>query len=89
MDEQNKIEEARAMGRFEGQVMTSLADIKGTVNEIKTKQNSQDVLISQKVDKTEIEAFEHRLRNIEKKLYIGTGILIAAQVIVGIITTTY
>jgi len=61
IDAQKQVDEALERGRFEGQVLTSLADIKTVLNQMDKKHTLQDEKIERKADKDEVEALKKRV----------------------------
>lgn len=59
--QQNFIEEAEARGRFQGEVLTSLKDIKLTLEEMKMKHALQDTKIEQKAERNDVEDLKKRV----------------------------
>jgi len=72
-DVQEKIEQARREGVFQGQVLQSLSEIKGVLGEMKAKHVVQDEKIDGKVDKKEIDPIKKDVEELKRWRWITTG----------------
>lgn len=57
----DSVQEAVARGRFEGEVLTSLTDIKRVLGDMKEKHIAQDVKIDAKAEKEDVEQLKKRV----------------------------
>lgn len=71
-----RLEEARASGRFEGEVLTSLGDIKRVLEDMKAKHVNQDAKIDQKADRDDVES-------LKKRVWMLTGSASVLAIIIG------
>lgn len=81
---QETIRRAEQDGIFKGQILTSLSDIKRSLDEIRDKQTRQDAIIEQKVNGTDFKDLRLKVEDLQKKVYIGVGILIVTQLVIAL-----
>ena len=68
-----QLEDAKASGKFEGRVLTSLKDIKRVLDDMTEKHASQDAKIELKVDKLDFLQLQKEVTSLSKWRYISTG----------------
>jgi len=61
-EEQEKLDEAYRRGRFEGQVMTHLTEIKTAVQDLKTTQNGHSLQLETKAERAELKLLDEEIR---------------------------
>ena len=92
-DDYEKFQEAKETGRFEGQVLQSLTDIKISLADVKSKQVSHEMRLDEKASKAELEstnlALGVRIDGVEVKVdkntnwrwYIAGGLVVLSVVL--------
>lgn len=81
MVEDSNIQDAKAQGRFEGQILTSLADIKRTLDEMKAKHAEQDAKIDSKVGNGDFKEIKRDVEDLKKFRWILAGGLVILSLI--------
>ena len=73
---QNEIDAARSQGRFEGEVLGALQDIKSTVGEFKQsfRSHSED-------DAKKFEGMEKKIDDLKRFMWMISGGLVVAQIV--------
>ena len=70
---EKKIEAAIERGRFEGEVLGSLKDIKAVLSEMTKKHVLQDAKIDMKVDKSDFKELQKEVASLSRWRYIAMG----------------
>lgn len=82
-DVKQQIEDARERGRFEGQVLTSLSDIKSVLVSMDKKHTEQDVKIEGKASKEDLIEAKNEIKDLNKRVWGFSGAASALAFIAG------
>lgn len=76
------IQDARAEGEFRGAVLAKINSIADTLKDMSGKHNTQDELIASKVGIKQFGELVQKVDDLQKKVYMGVGILTAVQILI-------
>lgn len=81
---EDELRKAREEGRFQGEVLAKLNSVAETLKDMGSKHVTQDAVIANKVDRSDFNSLAAEVKELNKRVYIGVGIIIAIQVVIGI-----
>ena len=77
--------QAREEGKFQGQVVQSLADIKNALETMHSRHREQNEKIESKANKEDLDALREIVSENSKKLYMAVGAVAFLQVTISLI----
>lgn len=79
---EDALRRAREEGKFEGHVLSSLSDIKGSLSAMQEKYAKQDAKIENKAEKSDLRDLEKTVAENSRKIYMAVGAIAFFQILI-------